>query len=404
MKIPRISSVGREAENDARDYLNVAEDSHQFSPLFQVVGSVFPGIPGAVPIDLSDPFIGKHYPTVNAAEHSFRGYAFRKGFSIRRNRSWANGQEATLMKRVWVCSCAGHLKGKQPIEGVQQRDRRNSRADCKVVLRASKRPHKLFPDVIEREVIAFKTEHSHPLVPGDGARSLAAYRNISEYCREQLIKYKATGLNVAASVRLLELDTGARAREFPFTEKDVRNYLACFFSGEEEMDASKMVDVPEKAQMDDEDFIYRYKMDEEGRLEHLFWMPGESVRLYRKFGDVVCFDTTCKLNTYDMLFGIMVGVNNHGQSVIFGCCLLRNEKTATFTWVFETWLEIVRKPPVAILTDQDGCIVDVIAKIFPSTKHAFSCSGHSIIPSFLRSTHRLPSMYRSTLMLSVRFQ
>ena len=37
-----------------------------------------------------------------------------------------------------------------------------------------------------------------------------------------------------------------------------------------------------------------------------------------------------KVNVYEMLFGIFVGVNNHGKTILFGCALLRNETTSAF--------------------------------------------------------------------------
>jgi hypothetical protein len=45
---------------------------------------------------------------------------------------------------------------------------------------------------------------------------------------------------------------------------------------------------------------------------------------------IVVFDTTYKVNSYEMPFGIFVGMNNHGKTVLFGCALLRNETTFAF--------------------------------------------------------------------------
>ncbi|KAL2923380.1 Protein FAR1-RELATED SEQUENCE 3 [Bienertia sinuspersici] len=52
---------------------------------------------------------------------------------------------------------------------------------------------------------------------------------------------------------------------------------------------------------------------------------------------------------------IFVGVDNHGKIILFGCALLRNEKTSTFKWLMkkETFDTIMKRPPTAIITDQD---------------------------------------------------
>ena len=69
-------------------------------------------------------------------------------------------------------------------------------------------------------------------------------------------------------------------------------------------------------------FQYAFTTDEEKMLKHIFWSHPYSFDWYQKYGNVVVFYTTCKVNAYDMPFGIFVGVNNHGKSILFGCALL----------------------------------------------------------------------------------
>ena len=67
---------------------------------------------------------------------------------------------------------------------------------------------------------------------------------------------------------------------------------------------------------------YAFTINEENRLEHIFWSPTHCFDWYQTYGDVVVFYTTYKVNAYDMPFGIFVGVNNHGKTILFGCALL----------------------------------------------------------------------------------
>ena len=69
------------------------------------------------------------------------------------------------------------------------------------------------------------------------------------------------------------------------------------------------------------------------RLEHIFLSPTHCFDWYQKYGDVVVFYTTYKVNAYDMSFGIFVGVNNHGKTILFGCALLQNETTSVLRWL-----------------------------------------------------------------------
>ena len=80
-------------------------------------------------------------------------------------------------------------------------------------------------------------------------------------------------------------------------------------------------------------FQYAFTTDEENRLEHIFWSPNHCFDWYQKYGDVVVFYTTYKVNAYDMPFGIFVGVNNHGKKILFDCALLQNETTSVFRWL-----------------------------------------------------------------------
>nr|GEZ47290.1 protein FAR1-related sequence 11 [Tanacetum cinerariifolium] len=63
-------------------------------------------------------------------------------------------------------------------------------------------------------------------------------------------------------------------------------------------------------------------------------------RLVSKYGDVVVFDTTYKVNVYDMPCALFVGVNNHGKTVLFGSALFRNETLHTFRWLMKVDLAI----------------------------------------------------------------
>ncbi|KAL7204858.1 hypothetical protein ACSBR2_017883 [Camellia fascicularis] len=56
-------------------------------------------------------------------------------------------------------------------------------------------------------------------------------------------------------------------------------------------------------------FYYKYDVDEENRLNNLFWTDGGSRTDYLCFGDVLMFDTTYWTNAYNKPFVILQGVS-----------------------------------------------------------------------------------------------
>ena len=87
------------------------------------------------------------------------------------------------------------------------------------------------------------------------------------------------------------------------------------------MDVMDLLQFCKVAKEENSRFQYAFIIDEENRFEHFFWSPTHCFALYQKYGDVVVFHTTYKANAYNMPFGIFVGINNHGKTILFGCAL-----------------------------------------------------------------------------------
>ena len=77
-----------------------------------------------------------------------------------------------------------------------------------------------------------------------------------------------------------------------------------------------------------------------------------------------------------MSFAPFVGVNYHGNSILFGCGLISHEDIETFTWLLRTWLSCMsNSAPIRIITDQDRAIKVVIQNVFPNARHRW-CLWH----------------------------
>ena len=129
-------------------------------------------------------------------------------------------------------------------------------------------------------------------------------------------------------------------------------------------------------QAENDGFFFSLDLDEEGRLNNVFWADPRSRAAYKDFGDVVTFDTTYLTNKYDMPFAPFIGVNHHGHSILLGCWLISHEDTETFMWLFDTWLScIFGSPSLGIITYQYRAMKNAIEIVFPNTRHQW-CLWH----------------------------
>jgi hypothetical protein len=156
----------------------------------------------------------------------------------------------------------------------------------------------------------------------------------------------------------------------PYTPKDMGNFRSTLRAENKFTDLHDTFAYFDALQAIGKDFFYDYKLDDEERVEHLFWVDGAARRAYKYFNDCVSFGTTYMTNTYKMPCAPFIGINNHGQSIQFGCGFLRNKLSTSFIWLFETFLKAMDGlAPTNIITDQYFGMRSAIDKVFPYTTH-----------------------------------
>ena len=133
----------------------------------------------------------------------------------------------------------------------------------------------------------------------------------------------------------MELQNGVKHGDLPFFKRDIHNLYVKMRRMHAMNDAMGLLQLCKVAKEKNSKFQYAYTTDEESRLEHIFWAPTPCSDWHQKYGDVVVFYTTYKVNAYDMPFSIFVGINNHGKTILFGCALLRNKTTCAFQWLMK---------------------------------------------------------------------
>ncbi|XP_015959597.1 protein FAR1-RELATED SEQUENCE 11 isoform X1 [Arachis duranensis] len=320
------------------------------------------------------PFIGQRFVSQEAAYEFYCSFAKQCGFSIRRHRTRGkDGVGRGVTRRDFTCHRGGYPQVKPSDDGKMQRNRKSSRCGCQAYLRIVKKSDF---DVPEWRVTGFSNVHNHELLKSNEVRLLPAYCTISPDDKSRICMFAKAGMSVRQMLRLMELEKGIKVGCLPFTEMDVRNLLQSFRNVERDNDAIDLIAMCKRLKDENPNFKYEFKIDSNNRLEHIAWSYSSSVQSYESFGDAVVFDTTHRVDAYDMLLGIWLGVDNHGMTCFFGCTLLRDENMQSFSWALKAFMGFMKgKSPQTILTDHNMWLKEAIAVEMPETKHAF-CIWH----------------------------
>jgi hypothetical protein len=126
----------------------------------------------------------------------------------------------------------------------------------------------------------------------------------------------------------------------------------------------------------DPEFFFKYNVDSESHLKNLIWSDSQSQMDYGAFGDVVIFDSTYRVNRYDLPFVPFIGVDHHRGTVVFACGIISDETIGSYVWLLEVFLEAIhQKHPISVITDGDLAMAKAIEVVLPNTDHRL-CSWH----------------------------
>nr|XP_009596355.1 protein FAR1-RELATED SEQUENCE 11-like [Nicotiana tomentosiformis] len=231
----------------------------------------------------------------------------------------------------------------------------------------------IFDGITRWTVVYFDNVHNYELLSDKEVRFLPAYRNIDIVNQTRITLLAKAGCSISLIRRVIELEKGVDPGQLPFTKKDIRNFVQSESSSNIESDALELLKICKSRKDKNVDFQYDFNVDGCQRVENVIWAFRDYIRAYEVFGDVVIFDTTYRLNRYEMPLGVWIGVDNHGNSIFFCVCvLLRNKKAFSFSWALKSFVLLMNgKHPQTILTDQDLGLIEAIANELPHFKHAF---------------------------------
>ncbi|TXG51338.1 hypothetical protein EZV62_023862 [Acer yangbiense] len=212
-------------------------------------------------------------------------------------------------------------------------------------------------------------EHNHSLVTPRRVHFLKSHRKVTKAQKSLTQHFLAANIPIHQQITVFESQAGG-IHNIGCTEKDIYNYERDLRKEMKGHDAMMLLEHFESEQGKNSVFTFTIKTGNEDRITHCFWADAISRLAYKIYGDVVVFDTTYNTNRYSMVFAPLIGVNNHGQTIVFAYAFLSDETTDSFIWLFEKFKKaMLGGAPKMIITDQDLAMTKAISEVFPDSFH-----------------------------------
>ncbi|GJZ35995.1 FAR1-related sequence 5-like protein [Tanacetum coccineum] len=316
--------------------------------------------------------MAKVFDTLDDAYMFYNGYALLHGFGIRIHTTYKNKVTNEAYGRKFVCNKEGFkdLKGKGH-DGGDKKRRRDLRTGCEAFLRINiSKDKKWF-------VREFKNAHNHELTVTP--TKVMKHRSHGKFHRSMACKSLMSELS-HSGLKPCHIKKVVNSMKNPLEPDVTSKQCADVLSEERKQYKGKefygLIKHFQDKTFVDKNQYFKVDLFDDGSPRNIFWADGRSRDAYIKFGDVLVFDVTYMTNKFKFPFSPFVGVNHHGQSILFGGALLENEKEETFEWLFKEFKKCMfDKHPTAIITDQDKAMGNAILKVFPNTRHRY-CAWH----------------------------
>ncbi|RVW17997.1 Protein FAR1-related sequence 5 [Vitis vinifera] len=316
MQSVKEKTIKREFEVKEEDVVN---DDAFIGATYDLGGN---GLKQKVLKGISDEEVYKlQFDRIDEAETFYNMLARVAGFSIRKD-DLKRDKNGDIISRKWVCSREGQRATKFIENDKRQREPRSlTRVGCEAAFRVGL--NRKDGKWIVKEFIG---DHNHNLVDAINTQFLRSHRTISNPDKAQVDVLRKVGVKTTQIMDYMVKQSGGH-EHVGFTQKDIYNHVDAMRRSEiKDGDAeAALAYLCGKAEMDSS-FFYKFNIDEESRLANLFWADSTARMDYACFGDVLAFDTTYRTNAYKKPLVVLVGVNHHHQTVVFGCALLIDER------------------------------------------------------------------------------
>lgn len=308
------------------------------------------------------PAVGMEFDSYEDVYYFYNCYAKEQGFGVRVSNTWYRKSKERYRGKL-SCSSAGFKKKSEA-----NRPRPETRTGCPAMIKFR------LMDTKRWRIIEVELEHNHLISPASG-KFYKSHKSLGVGAKRALQLESPEEVQKIRLFRTVIIDTETNG-SIDADEVEPGSSIDC--SNQLKLTAGDSQAVQNffcRSQLMDPNFFYLVDLNEKGCLRNLFWADARTRVTYSYFGEVVCIDTMCITNEYEVPLVSLVGVNHHGQSVLLGCGLVAAETIESYTWLFRAWLTCMSgRPPQVIITDQCGALQNAIADVFPRASQCLCLS------------------------------
>ncbi len=313
------------------------------------------------------------FETLDAAVNDVKAAQVLGGFAVRRSRSVQNKQGTAVRRVDLTCSRGGKLR---PSRSTGQRQKSTMNCGCRWAASVTLNVATGRWFVTEKD-----HEHNHP-----GAKENTSIPAL----RRDAYKKKADDIlqcleSLAASTTLTSRQMATHVADnfgVSMSEHDIRNQLQKLRVDRLGPYTSTQIFVDALQDFqDDVSFAQIHRNEDTGKIDAVFWTYNWCVEMLRKFGHLLVFDCTYRVNCFDMPLLQITTSTNLGTNVALGFCLVSHEDTETFTWALNQLQSLLEREnipvPGVIISDFDKAFKHAATDVFPTARQQL-CLWHII--------------------------
>ncbi|KAM0872784.1 hypothetical protein ACQ4PT_038491 [Festuca glaucescens] len=233
------------------------------------------------------PFPNMTFDTLEDAHRRYLSFSYKRGFGIRYNYRKKSQVTGEIIRAAMVCHKAGHqAKEKEdtqkPKPVVAERNKStNARTEC---------PARMLVKLRDREwvVTEFNDEHNHPIFKKWSLTSfLRSHRHIPEEDKDFIRVLHTVNMETSRMMQVMA-QLYESVEGVPYTHKDMANFRSTLRAQNKFTDMQNTMEYFEEMKLQDKDFYYRYKLDDEDRVQYLLLSAAFGVECIKTTGSFWC--------------------------------------------------------------------------------------------------------------------